>query len=79
MTLYYAFPIFWYLLSRCFRMPNKSSSILKLFSISLAVILTFIVCWLPYIGSQQAVLQVLHRLFPISRGIYEVMIKIKLN
>lgn len=71
MTLYYAFPIFWYLLSECFQRHNKRFSTSKFISISFAVVITFIVCWLPYIDAQQSLLQVLQRLFPISRGIYE--------
>ena len=72
MTLYYSFPIFWYLLSRCWRQKSYLKSFIKLMSISTAVILTFAVLWLPYIHSLDSFLQVLHRIFPIARGIYEV-------
>ncbi|CAG2177678.1 unnamed protein product, partial [Oppiella nova] len=71
MTLYYAFPIFWYLLSLCFRQPNKFKSFIKFVSISCAVVLTFAILWLPYLQSIDSILQVLNRIFPVNRGIYE--------
>lgn len=45
----------------------------QLFNIAAAVVSTFMVCWLPFIRSKESVLQVLHRVFPLARGLYEVM------
>lgn len=37
----------------------------------MAVITTFVLCWLPFLSSVDSALQVLHRLFPFARGLYE--------
>ncbi|XP_054161482.1 dolichyl pyrophosphate Man9GlcNAc2 alpha-1,3-glucosyltransferase-like isoform X2 [Oppia nitens] len=71
MSLYYAFPIFWYLLSICFSQRNKLKQLIKLVSISMAVIFTFVILWLPYIHSIESIFQLLNRIFPFNRGIYE--------
>lgn len=44
----------------------------RLIKIGLAVITTFVLCWLPFLSSVESALQVLHRLFPFARGLYEV-------
>lgn len=45
--------------------------LMKLTAIGLAVIATFVVCWLPFLWSLNDAGQVLHRLFPFARGIFE--------
>ncbi|XP_065899905.1 dolichyl pyrophosphate Man9GlcNAc2 alpha-1,3-glucosyltransferase-like [Dysidea avara] len=68
MELYHALPFFFYLLGKSLYCPNRMIKIVKLGTMVIGI---FIVCWLPYLSSQADVLQVLHRLFPFSRGLYE--------
>ena len=35
------------------------------------VVATFAVCWLPYMSSWQATMEVLERLTPVKRGLFE--------
>lgn len=44
----------------------------RLIKIGITVVITFILCWLPFLSSVDSALQVLNRLFPFSRGLYEV-------
>lgn len=48
----------------CFRL-------IKFFGLAVVVIGTFAACWYPFIWSIPEILQVLHRLFPFARGIFE--------
>ncbi|KAJ8306126.1 hypothetical protein KUTeg_016671 [Tegillarca granosa] len=43
----------------------------RLMKIGTVVIATFGLCWLPYLSDIDSALQVLHRLFPFARGLYE--------
>lgn len=73
MELYHSIPFFFYLLSQC--MPNAQKSVSKcvfqLSKIGITVILTFIIVWLPFLSNLQSVNQVLTRLFPLARGVFE--------
>ncbi|CAH2005977.1 unnamed protein product [Acanthoscelides obtectus] len=73
MELYHAPPFFFYLLSTCVPKPGQGtlSGLQKLSKIAATVIFTFTVIWLPFLFSINDVLQVLHRLFPVARGIFE--------
>ncbi|KAJ8881416.1 hypothetical protein PR048_017897 [Dryococelus australis] len=73
MELYHAVPFFCYFLGKCLSLSRYSyvSSFKKLAVISAAVIFTFVIVWLPFLTSIDSVLQVLHRLFPLDRGIFE--------
>jgi alpha-1,3-glucosyltransferase len=78
MTLYYSLVFFCVLLRKCLIQPTILSKILKLMSIGITVIATFALLWFPFcifpnedetcLSSLQ---QVLHRLFPFTRGIFE--------
>lgn len=68
MELYHAVPFFCFLLGRALQ-HNKW--LWKVLQYGIYVITTFIICWLPFIYSPPIILQVLHRLFPFARGIYE--------
>ncbi|XP_071952540.1 dolichyl pyrophosphate Man9GlcNAc2 alpha-1,3-glucosyltransferase-like [Antedon mediterranea] len=70
MELYHAMPFFCYLLGRCF-WGSDENRIWKLIKIGLVVVVSFLICWLPFLTSVESVLQVLHRLFPFARGLYE--------
>ncbi|XP_044762888.1 dolichyl pyrophosphate Man9GlcNAc2 alpha-1,3-glucosyltransferase-like isoform X1 [Coccinella septempunctata] len=73
MELYHSLPFFFYLLSTCIPRPGQKaiSGLLSLFKIGLAVILTFYIIWYPFVSDFKSILQVLERLFPFNRGIFE--------
>ncbi|KAL5016302.1 hypothetical protein ScPMuIL_005891 [Solemya velum] len=70
MELYHALPFFSYLLGMCFRSTDQNG-FFRLVKIGVVVILTFVLCWLPFLADLKLALQVLHRLFPFQRGLYE--------
>ncbi|EGC28859.1 hypothetical protein DICPUDRAFT_43700 [Dictyostelium purpureum] len=72
MSLYYAPAFFFYLLfsNLEFSFSKLFSSFFKILKIGLVVIATFIICWIPFLSIEQAS-QVLFRLFPFSRGLFE--------
>lgn len=73
MELYHSLPFFMYLLSACIPKPGQGTlvGVRKLFNISLSVITTFAIIWAPFLGDLSDVKQVLHRLFPVARGVFE--------
>lgn len=71
MELYHALPIFFYLLGKCYRQGTFVRFVSKLVKIGLTVITTFALIWFPFLSDTRVLLQVLHRLFPVDRGIYE--------
>lgn len=71
MELYHAFPIFIYLLATSFRNRNIISALSKIFKLAAVVALSFFVIWLPFIWDYGIFSQVIYRLFPFARGIFE--------
>lgn len=43
----------------------------RLTKLGIVVVLTFAALWLPWLGSKESALQVLHRIFPLARGVFE--------
>ncbi|XP_038049642.1 dolichyl pyrophosphate Man9GlcNAc2 alpha-1,3-glucosyltransferase-like [Patiria miniata] len=73
MELYHALPFFCCLLARCIwetRLPLLYR-FWKLVQIGVVVIATFALCWLPFLTDVEVSLQVLRRLFPFDRGLFE--------
>ncbi|GKV16817.1 hypothetical protein SLEP1_g27398 [Rubroshorea leprosula] len=68
MSAYFAPAFFSHLLGKCLRRKNPPLEVLKL---GFLVIGTFSIIWAPYIHSRDSALQVLSRLAPFERGIYE--------
>lgn len=68
MSMYYAPAFFAHLLGKSLRKKRPLLAVLRL---GLVVIATFGVCWAPFLVSKESVLQVLGRLAPLSRGLYE--------
>uniref|UniRef100_U5EYC0 Alpha-1,3-glucosyltransferase n=1 Tax=Corethrella appendiculata TaxID=1370023 RepID=U5EYC0_9DIPT len=68
MELYHALPFFFYLLADCLKSKYQ---IYKLFKLGSVVLFVFIVLWLPWIMSIESLKQVIHRIFPIGRGVFE--------
>uniref|UniRef100_A0A672LFW7 Alpha-1,3-glucosyltransferase n=1 Tax=Sinocyclocheilus grahami TaxID=75366 RepID=A0A672LFW7_SINGR len=59
MELYHSLPFFCYLLGKF------------IWVISMTVLVTFALCWMPFLFDPKQPLQVLHRLFPVGRGLFE--------
>ncbi|CAI5502577.1 unnamed protein product, partial [Closterium sp. Naga37s-1] len=68
MALYFAPAFFAHLLGRCRQSPRPA---LMFLSLAATVLLSFALCWWPFLHSTDATLQVLTRLFPLGRGLYE--------
>ncbi|KAL7891265.1 hypothetical protein AOLI_G00007410 [Acnodon oligacanthus] len=71
MELYHSLPFFCYLLGKCIKQGLMGKGLLLLVKISLTVLVTFAFCWWPFLSDPQQILQVLHRLFPVDRGLFE--------
>ncbi|XP_069683743.1 dolichyl pyrophosphate Man9GlcNAc2 alpha-1,3-glucosyltransferase [Periplaneta americana] len=73
MGLYHAFPFFFYLLGTCLPKHNIriTDGFVKLLLLGSVVIFTFLVVWFPFLKNIDLTLQVLHRLFPFARGVFE--------
>lgn len=73
MELYHALPIFFYILGTHLSQKKKpwTSSLIMLSCISLTVVATFILIWLPFLKNWTVFLNVVFRLFPIARGVFE--------
>mmetsp|Transcript_23622 Transcript_23622/g.59156 ORF Transcript_23622/g.59156 Transcript_23622/m.59156 type:complete len:284 (-) Transcript_23622:27-878(-) len=71
MSLYFAPCFFAYLLGTNLKLSQFSRSVWKISKIGLVVIFTFVLCWLPFLLSPSHGQQVLHRLFPLARGLFE--------
>lgn len=71
MELYHALPFFVYLLRQCFAQKTVLSVVARFYYLAMTVILIFILVWYPFLTSMPDFLQVLHRLFPLKRGIFE--------
>uniref|UniRef100_A0A1B6HX31 Alpha-1,3-glucosyltransferase n=1 Tax=Homalodisca liturata TaxID=320908 RepID=A0A1B6HX31_9HEMI len=74
MELYHALPIFFYLLGQCwsvFKQKGILKAMLKLISIGVVVVVAFAFICFPFLRNTEQLLQLIVRLFPISRGVYE--------
>ncbi|KAI1892111.1 hypothetical protein AGOR_G00150600 [Albula goreensis] len=71
MELYHALPFFCYLLGKCAKQGLTHKGLILLVKISVTVVVSFAVCWLPFLSDPQQSLQVVRRLFPVARGLYE--------
>uniref|UniRef100_A0A8C1EKF7 Alpha-1,3-glucosyltransferase n=1 Tax=Cyprinus carpio carpio TaxID=630221 RepID=A0A8C1EKF7_CYPCA len=73
MELYHSLPFFCYLLGKCIKQGLIGRGFFQLAKISLTVLVTFALCWMPFLSDPKQPLQVLHRLFPFGRGLFEVI------
>lgn len=72
MALYYALAFFVFLLKWAVaEAENYLSVFIRLLILASAVIVTFCVLWLPLVRSPGDVVQILRRIFPFERGIFE--------
>ncbi|KAF9178189.1 Glucosyltransferase-like protein [Haplosporangium sp. Z 767] len=70
MALYFSPAVFAYLLGKSLR-QGFFGCIWKLIKLGLAVILTLGALFAPWLQSQEEILQVVHRIFPVFRGLYQ--------
>jgi len=68
--VYFAPAFFFYLLGKSFQKNSLYHSILHIVKLGIAVIVTFAICWAPFLSIDQ-ITQVIQRLFPFARGLYE--------
>ncbi|XP_019356725.1 PREDICTED: dolichyl pyrophosphate Man9GlcNAc2 alpha-1,3-glucosyltransferase [Gavialis gangeticus] len=71
MELYHSLPFFCYLLGKCFKRGLTGKGLVLLIKIAVTVVAAFAMCWLPFCTEAEQILQVLRRLFPIDRGLFE--------
>nr|XP_042127386.1 dolichyl pyrophosphate Man9GlcNAc2 alpha-1,3-glucosyltransferase isoform X2 [Peromyscus maniculatus bairdii] len=71
MELYHSLPFFCFLLGKCFKKGLKGKGLESLIKIACTVVASFLLCWLPFFTEREHALQVLRRLFPIDRGLFE--------
>lgn len=66
MELYHAIPFFCFLLKKSY-----TTRLYRVLLFSFAVIATCIVIWVPYLHSHASFIEVVHRVFPVERGVFE--------
>lgn len=72
MVLYHALPVFVYLLRDCFQPSSSFIRIAYRFvSKGIVVALVFGSLWAPWLASPSDALQLVHRVFPVARGVFE--------
>lgn len=74
MELYHSLPFFFYYLGFVYEMYKKHTffmALKNLFILVLSVTLTFIILWAPFISDPKQIFQIIHRIFPLERGIFE--------
>ncbi|CAH8487091.1 unnamed protein product [Schistosoma turkestanicum] len=73
MELYHALPIFFYLLSNCIHKKSVCCGLIHLVKLSCIVFFTMLLIFAPFLITYDSNLlhQVVRRLFPFDRGIYE--------
>ncbi|KAM9848547.1 dolichyl pyrophosphate Man9GlcNAc2 alpha-1,3-glucosyltransferase [Aulostomus maculatus] len=71
MELYHALPFFCYLLGKCAKLGLTGRGLFLLVRIAATVLVTFALCWLPFLSDLNQALQVVRRIFPVARGLFE--------
>ncbi|XP_056388832.1 dolichyl pyrophosphate Man9GlcNAc2 alpha-1,3-glucosyltransferase [Hyla sarda] len=71
MELYHSLPFFCFLLGKCIKQGIMGWGLLLLLKIGVTVMAAFSLCWIPFLTDIEQILQVLRRLFPVGRGLFE--------
>nr|BAE34254.1 unnamed protein product [Mus musculus] len=71
MELYHSLPFFCFLLGKCFKKGLKGKGLALFIRIACTVLASFLLCWLPFLTEREHALQVVRRLFPVDRGLFE--------
>lgn len=59
--------------SDCVTVHLSSPRLFLLVRVAATVLVTFALCWLPFLSDPTQALQVVRRIFPVARGLYEVL------
>ncbi|XP_071781756.1 dolichyl pyrophosphate Man9GlcNAc2 alpha-1,3-glucosyltransferase [Centroberyx gerrardi] len=70
MELYHALPFFCYLLGKSVKL-GPGRGLFLLVRVAVTVLVTFALCWLPFLSDPSQALQVVRRIFPVARGLFE--------
>lgn len=70
-SLYYAMPFFVYMLSKISSTPGLLRKVRLFTLLAATVIITFTLCWLPFIKDISLMQAVVKRIFPVDRGLFE--------
>ncbi|KAK1339936.1 hypothetical protein QTO34_018500 [Cnephaeus nilssonii] len=76
MELYHSLPFFCFLLGKCFKKGLKGKGFVLFIKLACTVVASFVLCWLPFVTEKEQTLQVLRRLFPVDRGLFEACDKV---
>uniref|UniRef100_G3NV34 Alpha-1,3-glucosyltransferase n=1 Tax=Gasterosteus aculeatus aculeatus TaxID=481459 RepID=G3NV34_GASAC len=71
MELYHALPFFCYLLGKSVQLGLMGRGLFLLVRIASTVLGTFALCWLPFLSDPDHAMQVVRRIFPVARGLFE--------
>ncbi|XP_056133277.1 dolichyl pyrophosphate Man9GlcNAc2 alpha-1,3-glucosyltransferase [Lampris incognitus] len=71
MELYHALPFFCYLLGKCIKQGLMGKGLFLLLRVALTVLVAFALCWLPFLSDLSQASQVVRRIFPVTRGLFE--------
>jgi len=72
MSLYYAPAFFFFLLGKAVTTsPTWSLAIRRVAKLGVAAVATVVLCCLPFLTSADTALALLHRVFPVARGLFE--------
>ncbi|KAK5869619.1 hypothetical protein PBY51_024322 [Eleginops maclovinus] len=71
MELYHALPFFCYLLGKSVKLGLMGRGLYLFVRIALTVLVTFALCWLPFLSDPGQAMQVVRRIFPVARGLFE--------
>eukprot|EP01117_Protostelium_nocturnum_P009713 TRINITY_DN3471_c0_g1_i1.p1 TRINITY_DN3471_c0_g1~~TRINITY_DN3471_c0_g1_i1.p1 ORF type:complete len:489 (-),score=104.06 TRINITY_DN3471_c0_g1_i1:208-1674(-) len=73
MSLYHSLPFFFFLLGKSLQKKTWKSTILQIFKLGVVVLLTFTTLWIPFYlkGGNQGIIQLVNRMFPVGRGLFE--------
>ncbi|KAL7396565.1 hypothetical protein ABVT39_007940 [Epinephelus coioides] len=71
MELYHALPFFCYLLGKSVKLGLMGRGLFLLVRIASTVLVTFALCWLPFLSDPSQAMQVVRRIFPVARGLFE--------
>eukprot|EP00658_Telonema_sp_P-2_P070237 TRINITY_DN59815_c0_g1_i2.p1 TRINITY_DN59815_c0_g1~~TRINITY_DN59815_c0_g1_i2.p1 ORF type:complete len:525 (-),score=112.50 TRINITY_DN59815_c0_g1_i2:200-1774(-) len=71
MALYFALPFFFFLLGKALCRPTIAGKLAMVGILGVVVISLTAIHWLPWLHSTHSALEVVYRIFPFNRGIYE--------
>ncbi|PRP83837.1 hypothetical protein PROFUN_08952 [Planoprotostelium fungivorum] len=73
MSLYFALPFFFHMLGEALHLKSWRGSFSRIFFLGAGVILTFGTLWVPFYAANglEGLGQLIHRLFPVARGLFE--------